>query len=239
MQNKKYRKIEHAFLVEGLKNVVELLNSDYEVLQVICSEKALPELMKLVKPGDLVYQTIPESQLAEIGTLENNLTVLAVAKTKHTDKLPNASTFGKLTLLLDNINDPGNLGTIIRVADWYGIKNVICSLETVDFYNPKVINASKGSFTRVHITYADLQSLLMDQAHIPLYAACLEGKSIYTSPGIFPAMLLVGNEANGIRKELLQYATHKVHIPRRGGAESLNVGVATGILVDRLLGGQV
>jgi len=211
LQNKKYRKIEHAFLVEGLKNVSELLRSDFEILRVFCSERVADELHVLTS-------TLP------------------ISLEMKDDSLPETLLSENLTLLLDNINDPGNLGTIIRMADWYGIKNMICSTDTVDLYNPKVINATKGSFARVNVAYRELSPIIEQYPHANVYAACLEGESIYTVPKRFPAFLIVGNESNGIRTELLGIASQKVHIPRRGTAESLNVGVATGILIDRLLG---
>jgi TrmH family RNA methyltransferase len=235
LQNKKYRKIEHAFLVEGLKNVSELLRSDFEILRVFCSERVADELHVLTSTLPISLEIVSEKDLSQMGSLENNQTALAVARMKD-DSLPETLLSENLTLLLDNINDPGNLGTIIRMADWYGIKNMICSTDTVDLYNPKVINATKGSFARVNVAYRELSPIIEQYPHANVYAACLEGESIYTVPKRFPAFLIVGNESNGIRTELLGIASQKVHIPRRGTAESLNVGVATGILIDRLLG---
>jgi len=235
LQNKKYRKIEHAFLVEGQKNVLELLESNYAILRLFCSGKVSDQLVSLAKARHIELEVLPEKTLLELGTLENNHTALAVAKMPEQELEITIS--DGLVLALDGINDPGNLGTIIRTADWYGISHIVCSPDTVDAYNPKVVNASKGSFTRTHLIYEELTSFLDRHSHCSLYAACLDGQSISTIQLERPAILLMGNEAHGIRPELLKLAKHKISIDKFGKAESLNVGVATGILLDRLIGG--
>ncbi len=229
LQNKKYRKIEHAFLVEGHKNVQEVLVSDYQVARVLCTASYFQELNKNKQNAPI--EIITEKELAQLGTLETNHSALAVVKTKEI-QIPEIE---GLTIALDGINDPGNLGTIIRIADWYGIRNIVCSNDTVDVYNPKVINATKGSFTRVNTFYTDLESYFQVNKNIPVLAACMEGNSLYKLEQTFPCILLMGNEANGINEILFNYVTNKISIPRIGAAESLNVGVATGIIVDRLL----
>lgn len=237
LQNKKYRKIEHAFLVEGHKNVVELLSSDYETLRIFSTEPYLHALQKLSLPKGIVPELVTEKELASLGTLENNHTSLAIARTKQITLDPTALLNG-LVLALDGINDPGNLGTIIRIADWYGISHILCSPDTVDVYNPKVINASKGSFARVGMIYTALDQLFASLKGVHIYAASMEGTSLYQSKWETPSVLLLGNEANGVSKELMAYANHRVNIPRIGKAESLNVGVAAAIIVDRMLGGK-
>lgn len=236
LQNKKYRKIEHAFLVEGLKNVLELLRSNHKILRLFSTEKNAAHVAELAKLKKIPCEIVSESILQAIGTLENNQTALALAQIPNS---PSEIDFdNQLVLALDGINDPGNLGTIIRTADWYGISTIVCSTDTVDVYNPKVINSTKGSFTRVQVVYEDLVSFFAKHKQIPIYAACLEGESVYGKRFEKPGVLLMGNEANGIRTELLQLASHKISISRFGSAESLNVGVATGILLDRLIGGK-
>lgn len=236
LQNKKYRKIEHAFLVEGQKNVEELLRSSYQVLRLFCTEKAVPQTAQLAQMKGIVLEIISETVLQTLGTLENNQSALAVAKIPEP---PAEVKIGDtLVLALDGINDPGNLGTIIRTADWYGISTIVCSPDTVDVYNPKVINASKGSFTRLQVLYEDLSNFFSKHKQATIYATCLEGNSVNGIQLKGPSVLLMGNEANGIRPQLLQIATHKISIPRFGQAESLNVGVATGILLDRLVSGK-
>jgi len=233
LQNKKYRKIEHAFLVEGIKNVEELLHSDYEVMRLWAVQAYSEKLNEEAKPKGISLEIVTEAELQSVGSLENNHSALAIAKIKENNAVPHTGWI----IALDGVNDPGNLGTIVRIADWYGIKHLVCSRDTVDFYNPKVINATKGSFTRVEVSYLDLDTYLKG-AGLPVLAACMEGDTIYQVSAKAPAILLMGNEANGIREELMGSITQKVHIPRIGQAESLNVGVATGILIDRLLGGK-
>lgn len=215
---------------------MELLSSNYQILRLFSTEKTAAQVAELAKSKKISCEIIPEKMLQAIGTLENNQTALAVVQIPD---YPSEIDFtNKLVLALDGINDPGNLGTIIRTADWYGISTIVCSTDTVDVYNPKVINATKGSFTRVHVVYEDLVSVFAKHKQIPIYAACLEGEPIYGKRLEQPAVLLMGSEANGIRLDLLQHASHKISISRFGNAESLNVGVATGILLDRLIGGQ-
>jgi len=234
LQNKKYRKIEHAFLVEGLKNVLELINSDFQIERVFCTEAYQSEIKNSLNKRAVSVEIVSEKDLMQSGTLETNTTALAIARTKKNINIADIQN-DRLIIALDAVNDPGNLGTIIRIADWYGIKDIVCSLDTVDVYNPKVINATKGSFARVNIHYVDLALFLNQNREIPILAACMEGESIYKMAKKLPAILLMGNEANGISSALLACVTDKISIPRVGGAESLNVGVATGIIVDRLL----
>lgn len=234
LQNKKYRKIEHAFLVEGLKNVLELIHSDFQIERIFCTEAYQSEIKKSLDKRSVPVEIVNEKELTQISTLETNTTALAIAKTKEHINITDIQ-YDRLIIALDAVNDPGNLGTIIRIADWYGIKDIVCSADTVDVYNPKVINATKGSFARVNVHYTDLAFFLSQNKEIPILAACMEGESIYKVAKQLPAILLMGNEANGISANLLACVTDKISIPRIGGAESLNVGVATGIIVDRLL----
>ncbi|MBC7389290.1 MAG: RNA methyltransferase [Opitutaceae bacterium] len=233
LQNKKYRRIERAFFVEGYKNVLELLNSDYEVKKIFVTNEFLFHMEHLVLKKGLEIQIVTSGELASVGTLETNNSALAIAVTK--DEKVDVKIENELILVLDGINDPGNLGTIIRTADWYGIKNMVCSLDTVDLYNPKVINATKGSYTRLNIYYRDLSQFFMANSKIPVLAAFMDGVSIYNVKCQLPAILLLGNEANGINNDLVPFVSEKVTIPRIGNAESLNVGIAAGILIDRLL----
>lgn len=234
LQNKKYRKIEHAFLVEGLKNVLELIHSDFQIERVFCTQAYQSEIKKGLNKRFVPVEIVSEKELMQAGTLETNTTALAIAKTKENLNIADIQN-DRLIIALDAVNDPGNLGTIIRIADWYGIKDIVCSTDTVDVYNPKVINATKGSFARVNVYYTDLGFFLSQNNEIPILAACMDGESIYKAAKQLPAILLMGNEANGISSDLLASVTNKISIPRVGGAESLNVGIATGIIVDRLL----
>ena len=143
--------------------------------------------------------------------------------------------------MLDDVSDPGNLGTIIRIADWYGIRKIVCSESTTDFYNPKVIAASKGSFTRVKLMYTDLENYLQKNAGEKMVAgAFLNGVNLYDFK--FPiqkgGFIVMGNESNGVGQEVESYITDRITIPRFGEAESLNVGIATAVILDNLRRGE-
>ena len=170
-------------------------------------------------------------ELAALGTFKTNEAALAVAEMKPDISLKAGK--DEYVLMLDELNDPGNLGTIIRIADWFGIKKIICSENTVDFYNPKVIAAAKGSFTRVQAHYTDLYHFLKAN-NMPVYGADMEGAPVHSYSFTKGGYLLMGNEANGIDPKLLPFVTEKLSIPGWGGAESLNVAVATAILCDNL-----
>ncbi|MBL7754765.1 MAG: RNA methyltransferase [Chitinophagaceae bacterium] len=143
---------------------------------------------------------------------------------------------GKRFFLLDQIRDPGNLGTIIRIADWFGLDGIICSPETVELYNPKVVQASMGSIFRVPVIYTTLPDWIRTHADIPVYAASLQGKNLHeSSHSIQTGAILIGNESNGLTPELLSASTYQIRIPGGGAAESLNAAVAAGILAYGLL----
>ena len=139
-----------------------------------------------------------------------------------------------LTLVLDGIQDPGNMGTIMRIADWFGIRQIVASKDTVDIYNPKVVQASMGGICRVDVWYATLDELLA-KAKVPVYGALLNGKSIYEVEKVNEGLLVIGNEGNGISDEIKLYITNPITIPKFGGAESLNAAVATGIILSHML----
>ncbi|MCA1930487.1 RNA methyltransferase [Rheinheimera sp.] len=231
LQQKKYRKAEQLFFVEGEKSVLELLHSSWKVRAVFGTEAFLQHHHSLCVKADLVQQCT-EHELVQVGTFSSNNAALAVAE------IPVSHAFKEQAeewvLVLDQINDPGNLGTIIRVADWYGIRHILCSPDTVDLYNPKVIAAAKGSFLRVQMYYQELLPVLK-QSTMPVYGAYLEGESVHqlklSKAGGY---LVMGNEANGISPALKPVITHPVTIPAFGDTESLNVGIATAILCDNL-----
>ncbi|MEO3877774.1 TrmH family RNA methyltransferase [Rheinheimera fenheensis] len=232
LQQKKYRKAEQLFFVEGEKAVLELLASGWQVEAVFATDNFLQHYPQQVKTAALV-QPCSADELVKAGTFSSNDAALAVVKMPaHSDFVPHSHGF---VLVLDQINDPGNLGTIIRIADWYGIKHIICSPDTADCYNPKVIAAAKGSFLRVQLHYQALQPLLT-QATLPVYGAYLGGESVHqlklSASGGF---IVLGNEANGISPELEQVISRKITIPAFGDAESLNVGIAAAVICDNLM----
>ena len=232
LKTKKYRQQHGAFAVEGAKSVLELLDSDYETEFVVATDDFLQKYGSNPSRPAIDWIAAAPAEMNRLGTFQSNDACLAVAKTKENAFLRVGE--GEYALMLDDVRDPGNLGTILRIADWYGIGKVVCSETTTDFYNPKVIAASKGSFTRVRAYYADLQNYI--EKEIPettLIGAFLEGESLYGFS--FPKQggyIVMGNESRGIGPEVARHVTHRVAIPRFGGAESLNVGIATAVICD-------
>jgi RNA methyltransferase, TrmH family len=235
---KKYRLQHESFIVEGTKSVLELLASDYTVEFVVATDDFLQKYGSISSRPTVNWIATTPADLDRVGTFQSNDACLAVAKTKENAFL--CAQPGEYALMLDDIRDPGNLGTILRIADWYGIPKIICSENTTDFYNPKVIAASKGSFTRVQTYYTALPGFIGE--HAPQHArigAFLEGDSLYNFS--FPqagGYLVMGNESQGIGPEVGTLITHRVTIPRFGKAESLNVGIATAVICDGWRRGQ-
>lgn len=225
---KKYRKKAALFLVEGARNVIELLSSDYEIQNLFVTEKFLNEF-----PHHLTfkfdYEICSEKELVDLGTFQTNEYALAVAKMKSN---PFNISNDDLILALDDVSDPGNLGTIIRIADWFGLKTIIAGMDSADFYNPKVINASMGSFTRVNVHSMDLEDFFRSNTKHKLYGAGLNGADVHHVKLDKPAILLMGNESKGISDRLSTYLDKRITIPKIGGAESLNVAVSTAIICD-------
>jgi TrmH family RNA methyltransferase len=225
---KKYRKQEQCFVVEGRKSVAELLASDYDVVMVLGTPAFLADLHPRTNT-EIVEAT--ESELVSLGTFESNDGALAVARMKPERTLyPDK---GEWVLALDDIRDPRNLGTIIRIADWYGIKKIIASAQTADRYNPKVINASMGSFLRVDLCYADLPTYL-DQAGVPVVGAFLDGQDVHSASFSDTGILVIGNESRGISEAVAARINLRITIPGYGGAESLNAAAATAVVLDNL-----
>lgn len=231
LQQKKYRRETGLFFVEGAKSVKEALRSDFVVEQVFATHEFLPELAELLTQRGLDATQATQAQLVEMGSFESNDAALAVLKMRDNHPLPRH--MGEYLLALDDIRDPGNLGTIIRTADWYGIRQIVCSPETADVYNPKVIHATMGSFSRVNLFYTDLAEFLKNEP--TCYGAVLGGANIH-SIGFEHrgGVIVIGNESNGIHRDLLPLIEHKITIPRFGAAESLNAGIATAVILDNL-----
>jgi RNA methyltransferase, TrmH family len=227
LQVKKYRKQEQCFVVEGAKSVKELLSADFEVRWLAGTDQFLQENERLVKGIEVVTAT--DQELTAAGSFQSNEGALAVARMK-----PNTSFAlqeDEFALVLDDIRDPGNLGTIIRTADWYGITHIIASEETADFYNPKVLSATMGSFCRVQLFYTSLDSYLV-AARKPIYGTFLEGTDVHELKFMSGGLIVIGNESNGISTGIEKLVSQKITIPRFGKAESLNAAIATGIILD-------
>ncbi|HEY8401944.1 MAG TPA: RNA methyltransferase [Cytophagaceae bacterium] len=231
LQIKKFRREYREFFVEGAKSVLELLSSDFKVKSLLVTEKFLTTYSFVGQASDYTVDVVKERDLEQIGLFSSNNSALAVAEMK--ENKPLYPVDNEFVLLLDEVKDPGNLGTIIRIADWYGITKIICSQGTTDFYNPKVISASMGSFTRVNVYYCDLIAYFnQNKSDLPVFAAKLEGVNIHELKSPESGFIIMGNESVGIRPELDKFITKSVHIPRFGQAESLNVAIATAVILD-------
>ena len=226
--HKKHRQTEGLFIAEGVKLVEEIIQSHFKLKKIYATSKWAATNTHL---GD-VLSIVSEDDLQRISTLQTPHQVIALVEQPIAQAvLPFAQ---KQSLVLDGIQDPGNFGTIIRIADWFGIHQIICSHTTVELFNPKVIQSTMGSFMRVPVCYEDLPSLL-EKVQVPVYGALLQGESIYTIAQPSEYILVIGSEGKGIGAELLPLITNPVTIPRIGGAESLNAAVATGILLSHLV----
>ena len=228
LQVKKYRVEEQCFVVEGAKSVSELLASDFEVLTIVATSAYLLDNRSSIRDHIEIIET---NELSGLGSFQSNQDVMAVARMKMNTasrQLPN-----EYVLVLDDIRDPGNLGTIIRIADWYGIKNIIASEQSADFYNPKVITASMGSFCRVNVFYTSLTSYL-SRKQGTLYGTFLDGQNVHQVNFETGGLIVIGNEAHGISQEVEHFVNQRISIPRFGKAESLNAAVATAIVLDNL-----
>lgn len=224
---KKQRKAHGLFLVQGEKNVLELTHSAFNVQHVFATAEFLNSHAENVASYTCTEASLDE--LTKASTLVSNNAAIAVVEIPKIE-VPKAQ---GLMIALDGVSDPGNLGTIIRVADWYGIKHIVASVDCADPYNPKTISATMGSFGRVQVSLVDLPHYLA-QANLPIYGAFLEGESVHTTFFSAQGILLMGSESHGIREPAAQWVTDKITIPAFGGAESLNVAMATGIILDNM-----
>jgi len=225
---KKWRDSEQVFIAEGPKLVNELLiAANCKIIQLY----ALKEWIDQIKPHAEVTE-ITIDELQKISQLSTPNQVLAIAEKIKWES--EATIKGNISLVLDEIQDPGNMGTIIRLSDWFGVKNIFCSLNCADFYNQKVVQASMGSITRVRVDYADLRLLLENNKDLRTYAAVLNGTDVTNMERMNEAIIIIGNESKGISDEVLRLVNVRITIPRKGKAESLNAAVATGIILSHL-----
>jgi len=224
LAGKKYRDETGLFLMEGPKLVGELLVQDHTRVKEIFALDSWIET-NLSKVKTVPYTVVSEAELLRISQF------LPIEKQF---EYPPLQTKGHLTLVCCGIQDPGNFGTIIRTADWFGVQQLVCSLDTVDQYNPKVVQASMGSLGRVSIFYQDLDHWLSAQKNIPVFAAVLNKEPLSLQKPLQEGILLIGNESKGIPSHLLSTEVTQFSIPGKGRAESLNVAVATGILLAQL-----
>lgn len=222
LSQKKYRQKHKLFVAEGVKVVNELLNSSFELDQLFATED--------FDTQNKNCQIISNEKLRKISSLKTPNKVLGIFKIPAEKEISNKG----LILVLDDINDPGNLGTIIRLCDWFGITTLVCSNETVDCYNQKVVQSSMGSLTRLAIKYLNLKEYLSN-TELPTFIADMDGENVYKKELPKEAVLIMGNEANGVSDEIKSLIKHKISIPRFGNlqeTESLNVATATAILLS-------
>jgi len=228
---KKFREQEGAFIAEGPKLVKELLEENAaSVIELFALKEWINDNEKLLVKKNVTE--ITEADLEKISQLTTPNQVLAICRQFDNDK--NIDIKDKITLALDGIQDPGNMGTIIRIADWFGIEQIVCSNDSADNYNPKVVQATMGSIARVKIFYTDLEEWLAGLKDIRTYAAVLEGQDVTTMKKIQEGIIIIGNEAKGISEPVLKLANVKLTIPKKGKAESLNAAVAAGIVLGYL-----
>ncbi len=229
---KKYRTREKCFLVEGTKNVLELLKSDFQVRYLVATESFLSFSKDL--PLSLRFEEVKPGLLSQLGSFKTNDEVMAVVQMREIDS--DTVGFEDYLFVLDGISDPGNLGTIIRTLDWFGFDQVVCSHECAEFYNPKVISSTMGSFTRVKVFYKDLMHFMssLDQT-IPIYPAIMDGKPLNSLTLNSKGIIVMGSESHGVSPAILELSNLGITIPKVGSkTESLNVGVSTGIIAHYL-----
>lgn len=234
LQHKKLRDETGLFIAEGPKVVMDLLNSrKFVCKELLALDSWLQEnSAALLKLKETTLTAIADFELQKISSLTAAHAVVAVfEKRKQVHAFSPAS---KITLALDTIQDPGNLGTIIRIADWFGIENMVCSIGCADMYNAKVVQSTMGSLGRVNVVYTDLLSWLTQKEQVNIYAASLQGKDVRTMGKLHEGIIIIGNEANGISDAVMETVHEKITIPRTGEAESLNAAVATGIILSHV-----
>lgn len=230
LQQQKYRKELGLFVVEGRKMTEELLRSDFKVERLLATEAFLAD-----NPSFSSAETVTEVQMQQMSGQDTPPGILAVVCVP---ELREISATTRLILALDGIANPGNMGTMIRTAEWFGLRDIVCSPDCVELWNPKVIQATMGSVFRMNVVYSPLPDFLskLKQSKKAIYGALLEGENLFEMQGKAEGVLVVGSESHGIRAEVLPHITHPVTIPRADGSatESLNAAVAAGILIAEL-----
>jgi RNA methyltransferase, TrmH family len=238
LQHKKFRDEYNCFVAEGPKVVSGLLSTgSFPVKGIYALQEWIDEMDESLRRSNQdKIETIKDFELSKIASYTTANKVVAVFEKKAVAE--NIRVKNKLTLVLDDIQDPGNLGTIIRTADWFGIENIICSPNTVDMYNSKVVQSTMASLGNVNLIYSMLPIWLKKQKDIKIFAATLNGRSINEYSDLKEGIIIIGNESQGISEEIMQFATEKITIPKKGQAESLNAAVATGIILSKFTQGK-
>jgi TrmH family RNA methyltransferase len=233
LKDKKTRQQEMLFTAEGTKSVIELCHASKISVKGVFATKDWIEEHAYEIPKNIELNDVSNKELDQISSLKTHQNVLMIAKIPQSS-IDNIAFDNGLNLVIDTVQDPGNLGTIIRIADWYGIKNIICSNACADAYNSKTIQASMASIARVNVFYADLKDFLSHHK-LPVYGAVMDGQNLKEVKLKTPAFILIGNEGKGISSELKPFITHAITISKVGEAESLNAAIATAIICDRMI----
>ncbi len=232
LSQQKYRKEYNVFIVEGDKIAREWLATTARIQMIVATVAWAEQNNSLISAHpEATLHTVESHELQAISGLQTNNSALLVV---HNDAAGLPEAINEWCIALDNLQDPGNMGTIIRIADWFGIRHIICSPDCVEAYNPKVVQSAMGGHLRVNVYEADIKSFLANTS-MPVVAATLHGESVYEMKRMNAGVLVIGNESKGISAEVQALATMQVTIPRKGGAESLNAGVSAGILCSLLL----
>lgn len=229
LHQKKFRTAEQLFIIEGIKMLEEALRFNPQCIQAIYLSEKLE--LPFVVPNEKLT-VVTDKVLRQLSTLKNPQGIVAVCRQFNAEIDP--KTF---SIALDRIQDPGNMGTILRLAAWFGVKQIIASPDSVDQFNPKVVQASMGAIFNVSVIYTDLKEFL-SQCDVPVYGALLSGKNLYTQKLKPEGIILMGNEGNGISDALLPFITSPLHIPKFGEGESLNVAMATGVFLSEFCRGE-
>lgn len=232
LHQKKYRKEHGLFIVEGIKSIKEFFQSSYQIHTIFYNSEQYNLLPKL--PANINLFEVKNAELDKISTLQTPQGFLALIHIPKNRELALTALKNQFTLVLDGVQDPGNMGTIIRTADWFGFKNIICSADCVEVFNPKTVQATMGSLARVNIYEADLPALL-EKNTMPVFGALLDGESIYKTQWGAEGLVILGNEGKGISAEVIKKINKPVTIPRIGEAESLNVAVSAAIFCAELV----
>jgi TrmH family RNA methyltransferase len=231
LHHKKFRREHGLFLVEGYKSVTEFADSAYQIEAIYHTAAMAPKMLKLSQKMN--FYEISSTVLEKISALKNPVDMIATVKIPQWPVLDHTTLNKKFSIVLDGIQDPGNMGTIIRTADWFGIHHIICSEDCVEVYNPKVVQATMGSLSRMNVHYANLP-VVLSATKLPVYGALLDGENIYTTNFGAEGLIVMGNEGNGLSAEVKQKVTKAITIPRGGEAESLNVAIATAIFCSEI-----
>ena len=228
LQQKKQRILNKSFVVESTKNVLEILDSSYVVSHIFATSRWIysNKISSIIEINE-----VTKDDLKRISGLKTPSEVLAIVKIPELQK---KFDFSGVNIALDNIKDPGNFGTIIRTCDWYGIKNIYCSENSVDLYNPKLVQSTMGSISRVNVFYTNLNRMISNlEDCVVVYGTAINGTDIQECEISENSLIVFGNESHGISQEIINLAKEKITITKKGQAESLNVSVSVGIILNK------